>query len=228
MLTKILLTCIWFKVNVPVLSLHITLTHPNVSTLCNFLTIAFTLLRRWTPSDKTIVTTANNPSGITATAKEIAVINISTVFLFCKKAIKKIKAHKKTVEIARTVDISFILFWRGVLAFFSFFNNKEILPICVSLPVLVTIASPLPLMTLVPLNTIFFISPSGIVSVYTSFSSFNTGTDSPVNKDSSTINLLDFIILASEAILSPALNTKISPITTSFVGIWVTILFRLT
>ena len=35
---------------------------------------AFTLLNLTTPKDKTIVTTASNPSGITATAKEIAVI----------------------------------------------------------------------------------------------------------------------------------------------------------
>ena len=58
------MTLILLIVKVPVLSEHITLTQPNVSTLCNFFTIALTLLNLNTPKDNTIVTTANNPLGV--------------------------------------------------------------------------------------------------------------------------------------------------------------------
>ncbi len=67
-----------FCVRVPVLSEHITLHEPKVSTAGNRLTIAFLLLIFPTPMARTIVTTVARPSGIAATAKAIAVLKQST------------------------------------------------------------------------------------------------------------------------------------------------------
>ncbi len=67
-----------FIVNVPVLSEQITVAAPNVSTAGSLRIIALRLLIFWTPRAKTIVTIAGRPSGIAATAKLTAVINISS------------------------------------------------------------------------------------------------------------------------------------------------------
>ena len=69
-------TVILFCVKVPVLSEHITVLLPNVSTAGSLFTIAFFLTIFCTPIASTIVDTAANPSGIAATAKDTAVINI--------------------------------------------------------------------------------------------------------------------------------------------------------
>lgn len=58
-----------FFVNVPVLSEHITVTHPRVSTAGNFLTTACLEAIRITPIAKVTATTIGKPSGIAATAK---------------------------------------------------------------------------------------------------------------------------------------------------------------
>ena len=61
----------------PVLSEHITDALPSVSTDGRFRTIALCFDIRITPIASIIVTIAGSPSGIAATAKETAVINIS-------------------------------------------------------------------------------------------------------------------------------------------------------
>jgi carboxypeptidase PM20D1 len=71
------LTVILFCVKVPVLSVHITLVQPNVSTAGSLRTSALRLSIRLTPIVSDTVTTAGNPSGIAATARDTADINIS-------------------------------------------------------------------------------------------------------------------------------------------------------
>jgi len=73
---NIFFTVILFCVSVPVLSEHITVALPNVSTAGNLFTIAFFFTIFCTPIASTIVETAAKPSGIAATAKLTAVINI--------------------------------------------------------------------------------------------------------------------------------------------------------
>ena len=75
---NIFLTVILFCVRVPVLSEQITDALPKVSTAGSFFTMAFFLTILWTPIARTIVDTAASPSGIAATAKETAVINIES------------------------------------------------------------------------------------------------------------------------------------------------------
>jgi hypothetical protein len=68
------LTDIPFVVSVPVLSLHITEVHPNVSTEDSVRTIAFCFAIFRVPSARHVVTTAGRPSGIAATARATATL----------------------------------------------------------------------------------------------------------------------------------------------------------
>lgn len=61
-------------VKVPVLSEHMTVVQPKVSTLINLLTIALCLAILLVPRAKQVVITAGNPSGIAATANATAIL----------------------------------------------------------------------------------------------------------------------------------------------------------
>ena len=65
-------TTISFRVSVPVLSVQMKVVDPSVSTAWSRRTIALRLAMRRTPSDSETVTIAGRPSGIAATASEIA------------------------------------------------------------------------------------------------------------------------------------------------------------
>ena len=56
-----------------------TCVHPRVSTAVSFLMIALFLLIFVTPIDRTIVTTAASPSGMAATASEMATMKVSRI-----------------------------------------------------------------------------------------------------------------------------------------------------
>ena len=73
-LTHTLQTDIWFVVNVPVLSEHMTEVQPRVSTDGRLRTIAFFLAIRLVPSARHVVMTAGRPSGIAATARATAIL----------------------------------------------------------------------------------------------------------------------------------------------------------
>ncbi len=132
-----------FCVKVPVLSVQIIFTDPNISTAGSLLTMAFLLDILVTPKAKTIATIAANPSGIAATAKLIAVKNISNKSFPCKYAIAKIKTHTPTAINPKTLPNSSSLSCRGVSSLSSS-RFLAMVPISVSIPVLTTIPSPLP------------------------------------------------------------------------------------
>ena len=81
---------IWFVVNVPVLSLQMTLVQPSVSTLGNLRTMAFFFAIFLVPSAKHVVITAGRPSGIaaTASAKLLPLAIIGSGLLFGAKTIE--------------------------------------------------------------------------------------------------------------------------------------------
>ena len=81
-LVKQVSTVILFWVSVPVLSEHTTLTAPRVSTEGSFLTMVCTFTILVTLRARQMVTTAGSPSGTAATARDIAVMSISIIFLF--------------------------------------------------------------------------------------------------------------------------------------------------
>jgi len=72
--TKKCSTHIWLVVSVPVLSEQMIVVHPSVSTLYNFLMMAFYLDILLEPKAKHVVITAGNPSGIAATARAMATL----------------------------------------------------------------------------------------------------------------------------------------------------------
>ena len=70
-------TVILFCVSVPVLSEQMIWVQPRVSTAVSFLMIACFCDIRVTPSERSTVTTAASPSGIAATASDIAIMKVS-------------------------------------------------------------------------------------------------------------------------------------------------------
>ena len=70
-------TVMRFCVSVPVLSEQMTVVLPSVSTEGRLRTMAFCLANFCTPRASTMVDTAGSPSGMAATARLTAVMNIS-------------------------------------------------------------------------------------------------------------------------------------------------------
>ena len=136
-------TVILFSVNVPVLSLHITVHDPRVSTESNRLTIALDLDICCIPRARVNVRTAGRPSGIAATASETAVMNVSTIGIpFVNSRIKT--AIQTIIEISDNVFPSLdTLILRGVSPSSSW-TISAISPIAVFIPMLVTTPIPCP------------------------------------------------------------------------------------
>ena len=185
----ILVTCILFCVKVPVLSEHITLLLPNVSTAGSFLIILFFFAIFVTPIDSIIVTIAGSPSGIAATAKPTEVINISIGSIFFKSPITNINRQIPKHAIPNDFPTSSNFFWIGVSGASFVIIIFAILPTFVFIPISVTIASPCPLTTIVVENAIFTMSPKAVFSFNMLLASFKTGTVSPVRLDSSIFKL---------------------------------------
>ena len=101
---------------------------------------------------------------------------------------------------------------RGDFSFLVVATLDAIFPISVFKPVPVTTHIALPVETVVPAKTIFFIS---LIATFLSITSIFllTAILSPVKTDSSTVKLLHSIILISALILSPDVKNTISPTT---------------
>ena len=65
-------TLTWLVVSVPVLSEHMTVVHPSVSTEGSLRTMAFSSAIRRVPRARQVVMTAGSPSGMAATARATA------------------------------------------------------------------------------------------------------------------------------------------------------------
>ena len=109
----------------------------------------------------------------------------------------KITAHIAKHTIPRIFPTSPSFFWIGVSGASSSIIIFAICPILVFIPVSVTIAFPLPLTTILPINAVFFISPNGISSLFITWLVLVTGSVSPVKLDSSIFKLNSSIILQS-------------------------------
>ena len=193
-------TVILFCVNVPVLSEHITVLLPNVSTAGNLFTIAFFFTIFWTPIAKTIVDTAASPSGIAATANDTAVINIWIGSFPCIRPTTNITTQIINAAIPNVFPNLFNFCCNGVSCFSVEFIIPAIFPTSVVIPVSTTIPFPLPYVTKLDENNIFFLSPIPI-SVSSIISEvFSTGTDSPVNELSCDFKFISSTILRSAGI----------------------------
>ena len=187
-----------FSVSVPVLSEHITLLLPSVSTAGNFLIIAFFFAIFVTAIESIIVTIAGKPSGIAATAKPTDVINISVIGIFFIIPITNITAQIAKQAIPNTFPTSSNFFWIGVVGDSFVIIIFAIFPTSVLIPVLTTIPSACPFTTIVLPNAILHISPSAtFLFVITLSAFFSTGSFSPVRLASSTFKFTAFINLMS-------------------------------
>ena len=220
-------TVILFCVSVPVLSEQIIWVHPRVSTAVSFRMMAFLFDMLVTPMDSTMVTTAANPSGIAATAKDTATMkvlrSVSPVIPSGPNCARNSPTAKMTIQIPITSTVRILLswlsfIWRGVSSLWAWESASAIFPISVFMPVPVITALPRPYTTVEPIYIMFLRSPRG-----TSFSPprFNTliilltGTDSPVRAASSIFMLALSMIRPSAGTESPASSTTISPGTSS-------------
>ena len=190
-------TVILFCVSVPVLSEHITVLLPNVSTAGSFFTIAFFFTIFCTPIANTIVDTATKPSGITATASDTAVMNIFIMSFPCSNPITNITAHIANATIPNVFPKLFSLCCNGVSCFSVSFIIPAIFPTSVFIPVSTTIAFPLPYVIKLDENNILVLSPIPTSCSVISFDFFSTGTDSPVNDASCDFKFTASIILKS-------------------------------
>ena len=120
------------------------LTAPRVSTEGSFLTMVCTLTMRVTLSARQMVTTAGSPSGTAATARDMAVSSISKILRRCRMAMPNRAAQRSRDKMLSTFPKSPRRFCSGVCSSFPSLIREAILPISVSMPVAVTIPSPLP------------------------------------------------------------------------------------
>ena len=200
-------TVILFCVNVPVLSVQITLVDPSVSTAGNFLIIACFLAISFVPTANTIVTIDDKASGIAATATAIANINELNIrfFIFSPSIyplitwIIKMAAANIIIIIPSFLPKSSNFSWSGVCLLPALSNNVATFPTSVFIPVSVTTKVPLPYTTVAPLKTIFLWSPIPTSSSILSLC-FKTASASPVSIPSTTFRLCASINLPSAGI----------------------------
>ena len=148
-------TVIRFSVNVPVLSVMITLVAPRVSTADNLVIRALRFAMRHMPRASAMVATIGNPSGIAATDSAMATSmarNASRPARMPPIAIKTpmtITAHAKRSPSASS------RFSSGVRCGVASLTCSKIRPNSVRMPVLTTTPRPEPRVMAVPLNAMF-------------------------------------------------------------------------
>ena len=98
-----------FCVRVPVLSEQIICAHPRVSTAVSFRITAFLFAIFVTPIERTIVTTAARPSGIAATARLTATINVSIITSGVNSPALITPTANITTQIPRTSHVRILL-----------------------------------------------------------------------------------------------------------------------
>ena len=126
-----------------------------------------------------------------------------------------------SISLINTQDTEFTPFSKLVSPFLPD-KSFAMEPNIVSLPTLIAIAIAEPLTTLLPINARFFNSSGFLQSVNNESDTFSTGSLSPVREAWLINKSLDFNILTSAGIISPAARWIISPTTISFIGISLT------
>ena len=194
-------------------------TDPRVSTAGSFLIMVLTLTMRATPRARTMVTTAGRPSGMAATAREMATRSICRMLRCWTTPRRKRAAQRTTATTLNIFPRSPKRLCRGVSSVGVSLIIPAILPSSVSMPVATTIPSALPFMASVDINAMFFHSAIGIPWGST-VSVFRTGMDSPVRADSLVWKPCTLIRRISAGTWSPASILTRSPGTTPEAGIF--------
>ena len=142
-------TVILFWVSVPVLSEQMTWVQPSVSTAVSRRITAWCLLMLVTPMLSTTVTTVASPSGMAATARDTATMNVlSTVSSVNSPATTRSKIKMNTqmpsTSLLMVLPSSFSFRCKGVCSCSVWASTPAILPISVPMPVAVITALPRP------------------------------------------------------------------------------------
>mmetsp|Transcript_81084 Transcript_81084/g.247764 ORF Transcript_81084/g.247764 Transcript_81084/m.247764 type:complete len:538 (-) Transcript_81084:364-1977(-) len=227
------------SVKVPVLSLQITEADPSVSTAASFRTSTFFVTISLQPIEREMVTQSGMPSGIAATARVTAMRIMYSQLAPCGLAGSRRSMATPTMKIAtqtttaktpmRAPKFSKFLCNGVALAELSGRQPQDFLPLPpsspliswamrpmrVSMPVLVTMPRPLPLVTLQPEKTMFSgVSFSGSPSFFTLILLvFETSSGSPVSAISLTLTSSASTSRMSAGTTSPVPKTTRSPLT---------------
>ena len=193
-LTKNARTVISLRVRVPVLSVHITVVEPRVSTTFIRRTMAFFRDMLRIPSASVITRMMGNPSGTIATKMATAIRNCSATTCFNSSivadsanamvtCIKSSEAAAITAMIPRNFPRDSNLISKGVFGLSTSLIPAAMSPSCVFIPMRTITPRPRPLATTVPMNAMF--NWSGINESDATLSTcLRVTSDSPVNEAS--------------------------------------------
>ena len=172
---------------------------PKVSTAGSFFTMAFFFTILCTPIASTIVETAASPSGIAATAKLTAVMNISIGSFPIPIPTMKMIIQMTIATIPNVFPNLFNFTCNGVSVSIVSLIIPAIFPTSVFIPVSTTTPFPLPYVIKLEENSIFVLSPIPTFSSSIVCVSFSTGTDSPVKDASCAFKFATSVNLISAA-----------------------------
>ena len=201
-------------VSVPVLSVQMTETAPNVSMAGRRRTMAFLPAMALTPIAMVMVRTAGKPSGMAATDRPTTDMKVSEKSAFRMNTPKESRAAPiNRMRMVNHFAKAFIWRSRGVWSRSTEESMPLMRPISVFMPVATTSPSAWPAVTMVPLKAQPVRSPSG-ASAWDTPTDLSTATDSPVRMASCIRRWLDSINLRSAGTRSPASTNTTSPGTT--------------
>ena len=198
----------------PVLSVQIKVTAPNVSTAGKFLIKTCCLSILLAPSAREIVITAGKASGTAATAKLNAVSAMVMKGCPCRTPASKTIMHTHKIANTKYLLKELRRTCSGVLACFARSNKFAMRPISVLIPLATTTPLPFPKVTTLPLKARLLLSPNASFGESNGSVCLVTASDSPVSVDSSICNPCTVNSRISAGTIFPCSNNTMSPGTT--------------
>ena len=181
--------------------------------------MAFSPASSLAPPDRITCRTVGSAVGIAAIASAIAVMNkVSADSSLDRPSTNMTIIVPRAAAPIHRVNV-FSCLVSGVCSLVELASIPAILPTWASAPRAVTIIVPLPCVTGVFMNAMFFWSPAPTSASASVSVSLEAGVLSPVRADSSMLSELAWMIRPSAATLSPAVINTMSPVTTSSTGI---------
>ena len=208
-------TRIRFSVSVPVLSEQIQVTDPRVSTAGRRRTSALWWAMRRAPRARVTATTAGRASGTAATARLIAVRNISPGSSPRSRPVTNTMAQMPTTATAIRPPKLDSRRCRGVRTTSAVVSRSAMAPSSVWVPVPTTTPRPRPCATNVPRKAIERRSPTGACGSATGSTRLLTGWDSPVRAASAMRKEAKEVSRRSAGTIAPSARTTRSPGTSS-------------